>query len=76
MKLRYTGPIPVVFTNSPVGEVFPGQEFEVPDSAAESLLAHGHVDKVPAKPVKARKELPAAKSAPVAVEAASAAETV
>jgi hypothetical protein len=75
MKLRYVGAVPVVFTHPAVGEVFPGQEFEVPDGDAEGLLAHGLVERALVKPLK---ELPAASPAPVAVALAvvAAAETV
>jgi hypothetical protein len=74
MKLRYVGVTPVSFTQSPVGEVFPGDEFEVPDDQAEGLLAHARVEQVPAKSGKTRKELPAAAepaSLPVLAEPAA-----
>lgn len=76
MRLQYIGVIPVMFTHPAVGEVFPGQEFEVPDGDTDGLLTRADV--VEAQPVKARKELPAAAPAPVAAELAvvTAAETV
>lgn len=82
MKLRYVGATPVVFTQLPAGEVFPGEEFEVPEDQAEAYLAHGLIELVPSKAGKTRnsKDLPAAAepaSAPVLDEPAAepAAET-
>lgn len=81
MKLRYVGTTPVTFTQSPVGEVFPGDVFEVPDDKAEAYLAHALIEEAPVKTSKTRsKELPAAAepaSAPVLDEPADkpAAET-
>jgi hypothetical protein len=74
MKLRYVGVIPVTFTQSSAGEVFPGDEFEVPDDQAEALLAHALVERAPQKAGGARKELPAAAepaSLPVLAESAA-----
>ena len=74
MKLRYVGITPVTFTQSSVGEVAPGDVFEVPDDQAEAFLAHGLIEQVPAKAGKTRKELPAAAepaSAPVLDEPAA-----
>ena len=82
MRLRYVGITPVAFTQSPVGEVFPGDQFEVPDDQADALLAHALIEQVPVKAGKSRtKELPAAAEpapAPVLAEPAASAvvETV
>lgn len=80
MKLRYVGTTPVTFTQLPVGEVFPGDVFEVTDEQAEAYLAHALIEEAPTKTGKTRKELPAAAepaSAPVLDEPADkpAAET-
>lgn len=55
-RLRWTGPQAVAFMNHGVGEVEPGRAFSVPDHAADSFLAHAHVeraDPLPAGPEEA-----------------------
>lgn len=64
MKLRYVGVIPVMFTQSSAGEVFPGDEFEVPEVEAEALLARADIEQAPVRAVKARKTQPVAEPAP------------
>lgn len=44
-RFTYVGPIPVVF-DPPVGEVKPGDEFEVPDEMGQSFAQHGHIEEV------------------------------
>jgi hypothetical protein len=46
MKLRYTGTSTVTFVNSLVGEVVPGQEFNVPDEEAAAYLTRSDVEEV------------------------------
>lgn len=65
MKLRYTGSGPVTFADPIVGEVFPGQEFVVPDEGTAGYLTRSDIEQVeeaeepvpPApKPARAKKE--------------------
>lgn len=60
MKLRYTGPQPVTFLSHGVGQVKPGDEFEVWDSQADAFLSRADVEKAeePVKAVRARKTSP------------------
>lgn len=44
MRLRYTGVIPTVFITGDVGEVEPGDEFNVPDDLSESFTRRPDVE--------------------------------
>lgn len=43
MNLIYTGKVPVTFTDPRVGEVFPGDQFEVADDLSEVYLTRSDV---------------------------------
>lgn len=46
MRLTYTGLTPVTFTDTRVGEKFPGDEFNLPDSDVAPFLARADVEVV------------------------------
>lgn len=50
MHLRYVGPHPITFADPRVGEVHPGDEFEVPDDLAGSFTSRADVEPAEAAP--------------------------
>lgn len=58
MRLRYTGTIPVTFA-SPVGEVQPDGEFDVPDADAQTYLARTDLEAVDPAPEPEQEAAPA-----------------
>lgn len=53
MRLRYVGTSRVTFTRPSVGEVSPGDEFDVPDAETAGYLARADVIQVEETPVEA-----------------------
>lgn len=49
-RLRYTGTQAVSFLTGDVGEVKPGDEFDVPDGLAEGFLRRADIERVTAPP--------------------------
>lgn len=47
-RFRYTGPNRTVFSLGGVGEVAPGEEFDVPADLAARFRNHGHIEELPA----------------------------
>lgn len=68
MLLRYTGPGPVTFTDPRVGEVHPGDVFEVPDDEADAFTSRADVgpNTAPPRPRTRRTAPPDPAPSPVA----------